>query len=333
MDLDSYILRHSRQWDRLTELTNRPGRLTGAEADELVDLYQRVSTHLSVVRSTASDAVLEARLSTLVARARAVVTGTTVPLWRSVGRFFTVVFPAAVYRARWWWGITAVINIVVGTMIAWRVINTPGLADSLLSTEQARQLVDYDFAQYYFENPAFDFFLHVWLNNARVTANVLLLGILIVPVFVLLWHNIMNVSVIAGFMIEAGRSDIFWGLLLPHGMLELTIVFVGAGAGLRLGWAWIAPGLRSRTQALGEEGRAAGAIALGLAVCLLVSGLLEGFITPSPLPAWARLMIGGIALAAFLVYVFTLGRWAANAGETGDVSGEELIAEVPTEAA
>lgn len=332
MDLDAFILRHSAQWDRLAELTNRPGRLTGAEADELVDLYQRVATHLSVVRSSASDAVLEARLSALVVRARAVVTGTTVPLWRSIGRFFTVVFPAAVYRARWWWGITAVINIVIGTMVAWRVINTPGLGESLLSDDAARRLVEYEFAQYYFENPAFDFFLHVWLNNARVTANVLLLGILIIPVLILLRANIENVGVIAGYMIEAGRSDIFWGLLLPHGLLELTVVFVGAGAGLRLGWAWIAPGRRSRTQALAVEGRAAGAIALGLAVWLLISGLLEGFITPSPLPAWARLLIGGLAWAGFLVYVFTLGRWAANAGETGDVSGEELIAEVPAEA-
>ena len=331
MDLDSYILRHSRQWDRLAELTDRPGRLTGAEADELIDLYQRVATHLSVVRSTESDAVLEARLSSLVVRARATVTGTTVPLWRSIGRFFTVVFPAAVYRARWWWGITAVINIIVGTMVAWRVINTPGLAESLLSDDQAKQLVDYEFSQYYFENPAFDFFLHVWLNNARVTASCLLLGVLIIPVLILLWSNIANVGLIAGYMIEAGRADIFWGLLLPHGMLELTVVFVGAGTGLRLGWAWIAPGRRSRTQALAVEGRAAGAIALGLAVWLLISGLLEGFITPSPLPPWARLAIGGAALVGFLVYVFTLGRWAANAGETGDVSGEELIAEVPAE--
>src|SRR5690606_28191216 len=116
--------------------------------------------------------------------------------------------------------ITAVINLVVGTMVTWRVINTPGLADQLLDEESARRLVDYEFSQYYFENPAFDFFLHVWVNNARVSANCLLLGILIIPVLVLLWANIENVAVIAGYMIEAGRADIFWGLLLPHGLLE-----------------------------------------------------------------------------------------------------------------
>jgi hypothetical protein len=53
VDLDSYILRHGPQWDRLNELTQRR-RLSGVEADELVDLYQRVATHLSVVRSSCS---------------------------------------------------------------------------------------------------------------------------------------------------------------------------------------------------------------------------------------------------------------------------------------
>jgi uncharacterized membrane protein SpoIIM required for sporulation len=330
VDLDSYILRHSPQWDRLAELTEQRSELTGAEADEVVDLYQRVATHLSVVRSTASDPVLEARLSTLVANARSLVTGVTLPVWSTVGRFFTVVFPAAVYRARAWWIIVAVVNVAVAAMITWRMVNTPGLAASLLDDDAAKQLVNHDFASYYSENPAADFALSVWLHNAQITAMCLVLGVLIVPVLVLLWSNIANVGVLGGFMIGAGRADVFYGLLLPHGLLELTIVFVAAGAGLRMGWSWIAPGPRTRGQALASEGRTLGALALGLAVWLLISGLVEAFVTPSTLPAWARLTIGALVWGAFLTYVFTLGGRAARAGETGDVE-EELEAPVPME--
>src|SRR5689334_22615643 len=103
VDLDSYVLRHGAQWDRLAELTSQRRALTGTEVDELVDLYPPVSTHLAVVRSTAADPVLEARLSALVASARSVITGVNVPVWQIAGRFFTTTFPAAVYRARWWW--------------------------------------------------------------------------------------------------------------------------------------------------------------------------------------------------------------------------------------
>ena len=54
MDLDAYVLTHAREWERLEELTRRR-RLTGAESDELVDRYQQVATHLSVVRTAAPD--------------------------------------------------------------------------------------------------------------------------------------------------------------------------------------------------------------------------------------------------------------------------------------
>lgn len=333
MDLDSYIIRHGTDWDRLEELTQKRGDLTGAEADEVVELYQRVSTHVSVVRSSASDPVLESRLSALTANARSLVTGVSPPLLPAIATFFVVGLPAALYRTRAWWITVGLCCIAVITIVAYRVINEPGLATSLLDEAEVKQLVEHDFANYYSENPAADFAFQVWVNNALVTANCLVLGVAILPVLVVLWVNMSNTGVIAGFMINAGRADVFYGLLLPHGLLELTIIFVAAGAGLRLGWTWIAPGLRTRGRAIAEEGRAAAGIALGLALWLGISGAVEGFVTPSTLPAWARLAIGGLVWVAFLSYVFILGRRAVRAGATGDLDSRELEATVPTEAA
>ena len=68
-------------------------------------------------------------------------------------------------------------------------------------------------------------------------------------------------------MIGHGRGALFFGLILPHGLLELTAVFVAAGVGLRLFWAWVAPGPRTRAPALAQEGRAAAAVAIGLVGC------------------------------------------------------------------
>ena len=102
-------------------------------------------------------------------------------------------------------------------------------------------------------------------------------------------------------------------------MLELSAVFLAAATGLRLGWTVIDPGPRPRGQALAEEGRASVAIALGLVVVLLVSGMIEAFVTPSPLPTWARIGIGGAAECLFLAYVIAAGRRAAAAGLTADM--------------
>ncbi|MDY6871340.1 MAG: stage II sporulation protein M, partial [Actinomycetota bacterium] len=113
MDVDAFVLAHRPTWDRLDELVKRRRRLTGAEVDELVDLYQRVSTHLSMVRSASTDSVLVGRLSGLVARARAAVTGAHAPLWREFLRFWTVSFPVVAYRSwRWWLGSAAAFFVV-----------------------------------------------------------------------------------------------------------------------------------------------------------------------------------------------------------------------------
>jgi uncharacterized membrane protein SpoIIM required for sporulation len=98
------------------------------------------------------------------------------------------------------------------------------------------------------------------------------------------------------------------GLLAPHGLLELTAVFLAGAVGMRLGWMVIAPGDRPRGQVLAEQGRAVVAVAVGLVVVLAVSGLLEAMVTPSPLPTWLRIGIGVLAEAAFLAYVVHFGR-------------------------
>src|SRR6478735_1360161 len=118
VDVDAFVLAHRPTWDRLETLVKRRRGLTGAEVDELVDLYQRVSTHLSMVRSASTDALLIGRLSGLVAQARSAVTGAHAPLWSEFTRFFTVSFPVVVYQAwRWWLG-TAIGFLLVTVLIA-----------------------------------------------------------------------------------------------------------------------------------------------------------------------------------------------------------------------
>ncbi len=102
----------------------------------------------------------------------------------------------------------------------------------------------------------------------------------------------LNVAVIGSIMTRHDRADLFWGLILPHGLLELTAVFVAGGVGLRLFWSWVEPRGVSRANAVAHAGRTAITCALGLVAVLLVSGVIEAFVTPSPLPTWARIAIG-----------------------------------------
>ena len=331
MDLDAYVLTHSADWRRLDELAGRR-RLSGAESDELVELYQRVATHLSVVRTSAPDAGLIAHLSSLLARARQRTVGTRATTWHGVLTFFTERFPAALYRLRWWWLGTLAANALVVAVMMWWLLDNPAVEQSLLTPAEVDQLVRNDFEGYYSEYDASHFAAQVWINNAWVAALCIALGILGAPVVWLLLQNVANLAIIGSIMTRHDHAGHFWGLILPHGLLELTAVFVAGGVGLRLFWSWIEPGDLSRAQSLAREGRTAGTVALGLVAVLAVSGVIEGFVTPSPLPTGARVGIGVVAELVFLAYVFVLGRNAAARGHTGDLDAGLLEDRVATQA-
>ncbi|HEV7934086.1 MAG TPA: stage II sporulation protein M [Actinomadura sp.] len=319
MDVDAFVAAHHQEWLRLERLINRSRKLTGTEIDELVELYQRAATHLSTVRSSSPDPVLVGRLSSLVARGRAAVTGAQAPLWRDAGRFVTTSFPAAAYRMRWWWLGSALLGNALSLVLAIWVARNPEVQASISTPHEIRKLVEQDFAGYYTEHSASSFAFQVWVNNAWVSAQALIFGILLgIPTLFVLLQNQLNLGVIAGFMFANGKGGLFLGLILPHGLLELSAVYLACAAGLRLGWTVIDPGPRRRGQALAEEGRAAMSIAIGLVGVLLVSGLIEGFVTGWVHVTWLRIGIGVLAEATFLAYVIVFGRKAVRAGETGD---------------
>ena len=278
------------------------------------------------MRSASPDPALVSRLSSLVARARSAVVGTPSGWsWRTPVHFVTVGFPAALAESWRWWTSTAVVSLVLGLVLGTWVARDPDVQAAIVPPDQVRQLVDHDFADYYTTSPAGSFAAQVWTNNAWLAAVCLVAGVLILPVLGVLVGNVYNVGGVGGVMAANGRLDVFFGLITPHGLLELTALFVAAGAGLRMGWAWIDPGPLRRADALARAGRTTAGMALGVAGLLAVSGVIEAFVTPSGLPTWARIGIGVAAEAAFLAYV-RLGVRRLREGANGDLSGAETSA-------
>lgn len=328
MDLDAYVAAHRGEWERLRDL-GRQRHLSAAEADELLDLYQRTATHLSAIRSSAPDPSLVRYLSAVLSRARSTSLGGRTSTWAGLATFFAQTFPAVLYRLRRWWITVLVVNVGAAFVIGAWVDRHPGVQTSFISAKQADELVNNDFASYYTEFAAGDFAARVWTNNVWVSALCIAFGVLGLPVIYLLFQNILNVAIIGGLMASHGKLSLFFGLILPHGMLELTAVFVAAGAGLKLFWSWVEPGPRSRAESMAAEGRSVVVVALGLIVVLFVTGVIEGFVTPSGLPTAARIPIGAIAEVLFILYVFIPGRRAYLAGTHGDVAQIDLSATAP----
>ncbi|MFY1668469.1 stage II sporulation protein M [Plantactinospora sp. WMMB334] len=311
MDLDAYTAEHEREWRRLAELTRRH-RLDADGVDELIALYQRVATHLSVVRSRSPDPVLVARLSQLVLAARGRLAGRSGFSWAAVGRFFTTGFPLAVYRSWPWWSAVGVgFVLVAGFLMVWTAEH-PEAAAALIGDEAAAEAFAARFVGYYSEYSAPSFAFQLWTHNAWIAARCLAAGILIVPVFYLLWQNALNIGVTGGVLAAYDRTDVFFTMITPHGLLELTGIFLAAGVGLRIGWAWIAPPRDlTRGQAVARAGRSGILVAVGLVGLFAVAGLIEAFVTPAAAPTGVRVGIGVLAWLGFLGYVLHFGRRAS----------------------
>ncbi len=321
MDVDRYIRLHRPTWNRLAELTarvrRRPSKLDAAEIDEFTTLYRRVSSQLSFARGHYDDPVLTAELNHTVGMANAAFYGRRAGTVTSLRRFFAISFPAAVWHLRRVIGVATLCMFVPAIVMALWLSGSDRALDVAAPEAQRAAYVDEEFEAYYSSAPASQFATEVLVNNIRVSFLAFALGVFLcfgtVAVLVL---NGINLGVAWAVFIEAGQQSKFFGLILPHGLLELTAIVVAGAAGLSMGWAIIDPGDRTRAAAFADEARRSVVVVLGLVIAFIIAGLIEGFITPG-LDTIPRVTIGVVVELVFVAYVVGFGRRAAALGFTG----------------
>lgn len=152
-------------------------------------------------------------------------------------------------------------------------------------------------------------------NNIRVTflavAGGMLAGLGTAAVTI---FNGGFIGALGGLSIGAGPevSERFFSLVAAHGVLELSLIVVAAGAGLRLGWAMIDPGTLTRGRSIRAQARPALEVVLGTVPWVVVAGLVEGFVTGSA-PGLAFALVVGTSLGALY---WTLVVWRGRADQS-----------------
>lgn len=327
MDLDALTVARREEWARLDELS-RLRHPRGAEVDELVTRYRAASADLAEAKTSAGRSIQADHISTMLSRARLRLTGAADNPLRQIPRFFVLQLPAALYRVRWATLAIAVGFVLVGAIAAFWVSGDPALVASLGTQAELEQYATQEFTDYYSENPAAVFAGQVWTNNAWIALQCVLFGVTGIWPITVLVQNAVGVGTAAAVLMSFDMGDVFLLYIAPHGLLEMTSLFVAAAAGLQIFWAWVAPGPRTRGEALAAAGRSLATIAIGLVFTLAVAGCIEGFVTAQPWPWPVKIGIGALALGLFLVYMLVVGRRAHRLGETGDLT--EYEAGTPT---
>ena len=138
----------------------------------------------------------------------------------------------------------------------------------------------------------------IFTNNIRVTFMAVAAGITLgIGTAALAIYNGLFIGVIGGISFHDGTGERFVSLVVAHGVLELSLIVVSVMAGLRIGWAIVDPGLRTRARSLQAEARPAMELVLGTMPWLVLAGLVEGFFTGSG-PTLVPSIVLGVALGA-----------------------------------
>jgi uncharacterized membrane protein SpoIIM required for sporulation len=323
VDIDRYIARNEASWRRLDELAAKArtgvAKMSPAEVDELVGLYQRTSAQLSHVRTHYRDPDLVLRLTKIVGNANGVIYGKRPKRLRTVGLFFADTFPGAVYHYRRFIALAALVFFVPALVLGVWLTNDHRALDRSGSEKERKAYVHQEFAQYYSDEPAPVFFSEVTTNNIQVSFIVYALGAASggLGALAMILLNGAPLGIVGAWMTSEGEFWPFLGYILPHGALELSAIVIAGGAGIGIGWTAIAPGDRSRGDAFREEGQRSVTIILGLMTMFVCAGLIEGFITGSGLSVGLRVGIGALLWICYIGYLVVRGRSAADRGITG----------------
>jgi uncharacterized membrane protein SpoIIM required for sporulation len=307
--VDDLILTRRERWEALRTLLDRAGsdprRLDAPEIERLSHLYRQVVSDLALARRDFPNDQVVGYLNALASRAYPLVYRTPVGSWRRLGLFFLEEFPAR-YRACGWFVLTAFLLFALPAVAGFFVVvGDPPLAELLLPPDITRVVRA---GRLWTDIPGI---LRPMAASAIATNNIqvsmlafaggITLGTLTVYVLV---FNGLTLGAIFGYTHLYGLDGKLAAFVSPHGYLELTVIFIAGGAGLRVAWAIVHPGLLGRRDALVRAGQEAVLLLIGALPILVVAGLIEGFVSPSDLPDAVKLVVGpvtGIALHLFLL--------------------------------
>lgn len=124
----------------------------------------------------------------------------------------------------------------------------------------------------------------------------------ILTVYVMVSNGIM-VGALAGLFWHYGQSYAFWAYIVPHGVIELTAIFIAGGAGLLMGYKLFVPGPYSRVYQLKRQAKRSVQLLLGTIPLFVIAGVIEGFITPASFSLETKYIVACVTILALILYI------------------------------
>lgn len=312
MNERDFVNKKRADWDRLATLITQAGGRRGVRAlnredvRQLGPLYRRVSSDLAFARLHAVNSDLVSHLNGLVGRAHALMFEAERP--RSAGRslvhFYSHEFPALLQKRSLYFLAALGISILGGMFAYWLVITHPDKINVFIP-EQLRSSVQ-GWKEGKVQHEAYaSFSASLMTHNQTVGMLAFATGpALGFPTAYHMFYNGAMVGALAALMTQVHQHQNFWPGILPHGIAELTAIFICGAAGLQIGMSLLFPGQYRRVESFKRGGTDAIKLVLGTIPLFIFAGIVEGMFSHLPLPAAVRLTFAGVNGVLWYLYLF-----------------------------
>ncbi len=313
--MSRFINERKNNWQRLEDLLSMTERstlrgLSRFEVREFGELYRRAAADLAIARSETRDAPLVNYLNNLVIRAHGKIYRAESQGANLVRNFFARDFPQTFRRNFRYFAVALAVFAgcaVLGFAVTWRDLDF-----SQFLSADVREMVRANKHWWLDLNQANQMGASsILTNNILVTIRAFVMGAFfgIGAFYDLAFEGARLGSVFAVcYKLDANFGNALASFVVGHGVIELSCIYFCGGAGMMIGYAMINPGDLTRAQALKKKGLEAAKIVIGCAFLLVIAGTIEGFLSPSDLPAAVKIGTGILTGIAMYSYLFLVGR-------------------------
>ena len=306
-----WLERRKPYWERLESLLEQTRQngirgLTRAELRELSLLYRQSASDLSVLREDPAGQHFSRYLNQLLARAHNTIYGGKKSSAAGVLRFYRDSYPQ-IFRETFGFTALAFLLFAAGALLGMILTFVRPefmhdvLGPHMVQTIESRKMWTDSIVSI---KPVAS--SGIMTNNLSVAFTTFAAGITAgAGTFYMMFFNGLMLGVIATACWLSGMNVQLWSFVAPHGVLELPAIFISGGAGLMIARGLLFPGMLGRRDSLVVAGDAAVRLVLGVIPMLVIAGVIEGFLSPSTLPASLKFVFAALMAALLASYLLS----------------------------
>lgn len=287
---------------------------------ELPSLYKQVSHHLSLAKSRRYTLNLITHLNYLVTECHHhYYQGSTLYRYQFM-RFIFIEFPAALHRNKYFVFTSLAIFILPALIMFGLCFKNPDMIYTIMDPPQVlnfESMYEPTVKKFGRERGSdtdismFGFYIKHNISIAFQTfAGGLVFGV--GAIFYLLFNGLL-LGGVTGHIAQIGYGSTFFPFVIGHGAFELTAIIYSGAAGLRIGFALIAPGHYRRMDALKLATKDAIIIVYGAILMLVIAAFLEAFwSSSSALTPMIKYSVGTLFWLFVIGYSCLMGRGVSH---------------------